>query len=253
MLPPLICAVLFLGLWQVGATVFGVSDLLLPRPSQIGQALWQDRALLVENAWITLQEIVIGYLLALTIGFALGVLLHSSRVIERAVYPWLVVSQAIPTVAIAPIFVLWTGFDIRPKVLVIILVSFFPLVVSTIDGLRAVDPDLVRLLRSLGASRVRIFRSARLPAALPGIFSGMKVAAALSIVGAVFGEWVGASSGLGYLILTFNNQTATAEVFAAIAVLATIGIVLFGLVSVLEHLLLPWYYAARAGERAPRR
>jgi ABC-type nitrate/sulfonate/bicarbonate transport system permease component len=252
-LPPLLFAILVLGLWQIGASVFKVSDLLLPRPSQIGQALWNDRGLLADNAWVTLREILIGYVLALVLGVALGALLHRSKVIERAVYPWLVVSQVVPTVAIAPIFVLWTGFDIRPKVMVVVLVSFFPLVVNTIAGLRAVDPELVDLLRTMGASRLRIYRSVRLPAALPSIFTGMKVAVALSVIGVVFGEWVGSSDGLGYLILTFNNQTATAEVFAAIAVLAVLGIGLFAMVGALERLALPWYHSVRVDRQSSER
>jgi len=170
----------------------------------------------------------------------LGFLLHRSRLLETAVYPWLVASQAVPTVAIAPIFVLWTGFDLRPKVMVIVLVSFFPLVVNTIDGLGRVDPDLIAVLKTFGASPLRLMRDAQLPAALPSVFAGMRVAAVLSVLGAVFGEWVGSSDGLGYLILTFNNQTATADAFAAIAVLALLGIGLFTLVAVLQKLLVPW-------------
>lgn len=245
LLPPLLFAALVLGGWQFFATIGNANAITLPRPSQIAIALWQDRGLLASNGLITVQEIAIGYAAALMLGIGLGWLLTTARVVERAVYPWLVVSQMVPTVAIAPLFVLWTGFDLRPKVLVIILVSFFPLVVNTIDGLKAVEPELVGLLRTMGAGRVRIFRSAQFPAALPSIFSGMKVAAASSVIGAVFGEWVGSSSGLGYLILTFNNQTATPEVFAAVAVLSAIGIALFGAVSVLERLLLPWYHGPR--------
>ena len=245
LLPPLLFAALVLGGWQFFATISNANAITLPRPSQIAAALWQDRSLLASNALTTMQEITIGYVVALALGIGLGWLLTTARMVERAVYPWLVVSQMVPTVAIAPLFVLWTGFDLRPKVLVIILVSFFPLVVNTIDGLKAVEPELVALLRTMGAGRIRIFRSAQFPAALPFIFSGMKVAAASSVIGAVFGEWVGSSSGLGYLILTFNNQTATPEVFAAVAVLSAIGIALFGAVSLLERLLLPWYHGPR--------
>lgn len=245
LLPPLLFAMLVLGGWQFFATISNANAITLPRPSQIAAALWQDRSLLASNVLITMQEIAIGYAAALALGIGLGWLLSTARMVERAVYPWLVVSQMVPTVAIAPLFVLWTGFDLRPKVLVIVLVSFFPLVVNTIDGLKAVEPDLVGLLRTMGAGRVRIFRSAQFPAALPFIFSGMKVAAASSVIGAVFGEWVGSSSGLGYLILTFNNQTATPEVFAAVAALSAIGIALFGAVSLLERLLLPWYHGPR--------
>jgi ABC-type nitrate/sulfonate/bicarbonate transport system permease component len=155
----------------------------------------------------------------------------------------------VPIPAIAPIFVIWFGFDLRPKVLVVALVAFFPVVVNTVDGLRAVDPEMVSLLRTLRASRRRIYRVARLPAALPFIFSGMKIAAAYSVIGAVFGEWVGTfvgEEGLGSLILQFNNQSATAEMFACIVVLAVIGIVLFLLVALAERIALPWYHGARA-------
>ncbi|MBJ7332227.1 MAG: ABC transporter permease subunit, partial [Solirubrobacteraceae bacterium] len=149
----------------------------------------------------------------------------------------------------APIFVIWTGFDLRPKVMVIALVAFFPISVSTIDGLKVAEPDLLHLLRTFGAGRWQRFRVAQLPAALPSVFSGLKVAAALAVVGAVFGEWVGSSEGLGYLILTFNNQVATADMFATIAVLAVIGMALFGAVLLAERLLLPWYHGERRALR----
>jgi ABC-type nitrate/sulfonate/bicarbonate transport system permease component len=169
--------------------------------------------------------------------------------IERALYPWLVVSQMVPIPAVAPIFVLWTGFDIRPKLMVIALVCFFPIVVNTIDGLRAVEPELLDLLRTLGASSVQRFRLARVPAALPFVFSGLKVSAAFSVLGAVFGEWVGANSGLGYEILVLNNQSATADMFAVIALLSVIGIGMFTLVATLERLTLPWYFETRREHR----
>jgi putative hydroxymethylpyrimidine transport system permease protein len=242
-LPPLVFAAALLGCWQVGTAVSGISELLLPAPSRVAQAIREERGLLVDNAWVTLQEILLGFCAALALGLLLGALLHHSRLLRSAMYPWLIVSQAVPTVAIAPIFVLWTGFDLRPKVMVIVLVSFFPLVVTTIEGLGRVDPDLVAVLRTLGATPFRIFRAAQLPAALPSIFAGMRVAAVFSVVGAVFGEWVGSSAGLGYLILTFNNQTATADVFATIALLALLGIGLFALVVMLERVLVPWHHS----------
>ena len=244
LLPPLIFAAIVLGSWQLGVDRSGLSEALLPKPTSVAQALWDDRTLLRDNAWVTLREILAGDALALLLGVGSGVALAAARPLQRAVYPWLVISQTVPIIAIAPVFVLWTGFGILPKLMVIALVSYFPLTVTTIDGLGAVDPALLDLLRTLGGTPFHIFRMARLPAALPSLFSGLKVAATLSVVGAVFGEWVGSSDGLGYLILTFNNQTATAEVFAAIAVLAAIGVVLFGLVSLLEWLLLPWRHGA---------
>jgi ABC-type nitrate/sulfonate/bicarbonate transport system permease component len=198
---------------------------------------------------VTLEEIVLGYLAAAAIGFGLAVLLALSRLAERAIYPWLVVSQTIPVIAIAPIVVVWTGFDIRPKLIVIALVTFFPIVVNAVDGLRSTDPELLNLLRSLGAGRWRRFRIAQLPASMPFLFSGLKVAAALAVIGAVFAEWVGASSGLGWLILDYNNETATADMFAAVLALSAIGLVLFFTVRGLERLVLPWYHEPRHGER----
>jgi len=239
-LPPLLFALLVLGLWQLLVGVSGIKESSLPTPSQIGSALWDERSLLWTNALVTLKEIVLGYAAAVLLGVGLAIPIAMSRTIERAVYPWMVASQMIPIVAIAPIIVIWTGFDLRPKVIVIALVSFFPIAVNTIDGLRSADPEMANLLKTLGAGRWGRFRKATFPAALPFVFSGMKVGAALSVVGAVFAEWVGSSNGLGYLILVFNNQTATSEMFAAILVLSAIGLALFGVVSVLERRAMPW-------------
>lgn len=244
-LPPLLFAIAVLAVWQVAVRAAGVEESTLPAPSEIFRALWEIRDLLLDNAWVTIEEIAIGYLLAIVLGVGLAVLVCSSLLVERALYPWLVVSQMVPIVAIAPIIVIWTGFDIRPKVIVVALVSFFPVAVNTIDGIKATEPELLRLLQTFGAGRWKRFRTAQLPSALPFLFSGLKVAAALAVIGAVFGEWVGSDAGLGYLILTLNNQVATAEMFATIGVLAVIGIALFGLVQLLERLLLPWRRAGR--------
>lgn len=245
---PLAFAVVVLGLWQLYASVSDIRESSLPKPTQILDALWTTRELLIENAWVTIQEILAGYSVAIVVGVGLAMLIRTSRVVERAIYPWLVVSQMIPIPAIAPIIVIWTGFDIRPKIIVIALVSFFPIAVNTIDGLKAADPNLLKLLKTLRAGPWQRFRMAQLPAALPFVFSGLKVAAAFSVIGAVFAEWVGASEGLGHLILVLNNQTATTEMFAVIIVLALIGITLFAIVSLLERLLLPWYHEERREE-----
>lgn len=244
---PLLFALALLGAWQLYVGLADVSESLLPAPSAVAASGWEQRSLLLENAWVTSQEIVIGFAAAIALGVLLALLVRASRLVERAVYPWLVVSQVIPLPAIAPIFILWTGFDLRPKVMVIALVSFFPIAVNTIDGLRAVDPQLLRLLRTLGASRWQRLRFAMFPAALPYLFSGLRVAAALSVIGAVVAEWAGASAGLGHLVLVLNNATDTAGMFAAVALLAALGIALFAAVTLLERLLLPWYHEPRRG------
>lgn len=246
--PPLLFAALVLVAWQLLVLATGIPESSLPTPVQIAEAMSDNGRLLADNAWVTIREIAAGYLCAVALGVGLAIPIATSRLVERSVYPWLVVSQMVPIPAIAPIIVIWTGFDIRPKIIVIALVSFFPIAVNTIDGLRSADPELTNLLKTLGARRWRRFRTAQFPAAMPFLFSGLKIGAALSVIGAVFAEWVGSSEGLGYLILTFNNQTATPEMFGAIVILALIGIALFGVVVALERLLLPWYHEPRREE-----
>jgi ABC-type nitrate/sulfonate/bicarbonate transport system permease component len=178
---------------------------------------------------------------------ALAVVVSSSSIVERAAYPWLVISQLIPVPAIAALVVVWSGFGISSKVIVIALVSFFPIAVNTIDGLRSTEPELLDLLATLGAGRLEQLRLARAPSALPYLFSGLRIAAVLSVIGAVFAEWVGSySTGLGSLILIYNNETATPAEFATIVLLAGIGIALFAAVGLAERAALPWYRVPRA-------
>ena len=242
-LPPVLAGVVLLALWQGYVALSGVHEGTFPSPLEVARALVRDRSLLLSNAWTTLSEILLGYGVAIVVGLALAIAVSSSRLAERAIYPWLVVSQMIPIPAIAPVVVLWTGFDIRPKLIVIALVTFFPIAVNTIDGLRATDSELVGLLRTLGAGRWEILRIARLPTALPYVFSGLRVSAAFAVIAAVFAEWVGSTSGLGVLILDYGNQAATADVFAAVVVLAVIGVALFAAVGIAERLAVPWWQA----------
>jgi len=244
-LPPLVFSLVVLGAWQAYTELADISPLLLPSPWEVAGSVVDNAALFARNAVVTLQEILLGFVLGAAAGVALAVLLTYSRLAERAVYPWLVASQMVPIVAVAPILVVWFGFTIVPKVVVVALVCFFPVVVNTTDGLKSVDPEMVRLMRTLGMSRLRIMRSVRVPSALPYVFSGLKVAMALSVIGAVFGEWVGSSEGLGYLMLALNNQLATTELFGAVLVLSLMGISLFFLVGLVERLVIPWHHESR--------
>jgi ABC-type nitrate/sulfonate/bicarbonate transport system permease component len=244
-LPPLVLGCLLVGAWELYVAVSGVAEAVVPGPDAVARALVRDRSVLLSGAGTTLAEIGLGYLVAIVVGLALAVGVSSSRLVERALYPWLVVSQVIPVPALAPVLVLWTGFDIRPKLIVIALVTFFPITVNAIDGLRATDPELVGLLRTLGARRRDVLRIARLPTAAPYVFSGLRVAAAFAVIGAVFAEWAGSTGvGLGYLILSYSNQTATADVFAVIVVLAVIGVALFAAVGLVERAVVPWWRVA---------
>jgi putative hydroxymethylpyrimidine transport system permease protein len=251
--PPLVFALLVLGAWQLYVALSGVSESVLPSPLEVARALVNDSATLAPSAWTTLSEILIGYCVAIAVGVALAVVVSSSSIVERAAYPWLVISQLIPVPAIAALVVVWSGFGISSKVIVIALVSFFPIAVNTIDGLRSTEPELLDLLATLGAGRTQQLRLARAPSALPYLFSGLRVAAVLSVIGAVFAEWVGSySTGLGSLILIYNNETATAAEFATIVVLACIGIALFAAVGLAERAALPWYRLPRAVPAARR-
>ena len=189
---------------------------------------------------MTLLETLLGFGLALAAGLLVGALVEASPVLQRAVYPLVVASQTVPIPAIAPLLLIWFGYGLLPKVLVTALIGFFPLAVNTVDGLRATDRDVLDLLRSLGAGRWGRFRLAKLPSALPFVFSGAKVAVAVCVIGAVFGEFVGSSAGLGYLINRSRAQFLTDRVFACLVLLALIGIGLFALVALAERLLLPW-------------
>jgi putative hydroxymethylpyrimidine transport system permease protein len=243
---PLAVILLLLGLWELAAqwdwisSALNIQDFLVPAPSDIATSLWRDRSLLGDDAWVTLREVLLGFLCALAAGLAFAVVLHLSETLRRAFYPLLVASQTIPPVAIAPILVVWFGFGIGPKVLLIALVCFFPVTVNTLDGLRSVDPQLITMMRTLGASRTQILGRVELPSALPFFFSGTKIAIAVAVIGAVFAEWAGASSGLGHQILIASSNLLTARMFAAITLLSVMAILLFALVSVIERRVVTW-------------
>jgi NitT/TauT family transport system permease protein/putative hydroxymethylpyrimidine transport system permease protein len=226
--------------WHVLADLLSIEDFLVPAPSEIAEALWEERALLAEDAWVTLREVLLGFALAAVAGLALAIAIHLSETVRRAIYPLLVASQTIPIVVIAPILVVWFGFGIVPKVLIVALICFFPITVNAYDGLRSVDPDLLKMMRTLGAGRLQTLRRAELPWALPFAFSGAKIAIAVAVIGAVFGEWAGSDSGLGHLILVSSSELSTALTFAAIVVLSAIAIGLFALLSLIERHVVDW-------------
>jgi len=240
---------MLLALWEWACWRWEIPLWLLPAPSQIVRATIDARALLMPHIWQTLLETWLGLIAALLTGLVLAAVIDISAILRRAIYPLLVVSQTVPIIAIAPLLVIWLGYGILPKVIVIGLVCFFPIVVSTADGLRSADPDLIALLRTMGASRFQIFRIVRAPGALPGFFSGLKIAITYSVIGAIIGEWVGASKGLGVFMLRASNSFRTDWVFAAITIVSLLSILLFLAVTVLERATLPWYYSAAREEQ----
>ena len=231
---------LFVLAWQGVASLESVDDLTLASPVETWRALRDDRSLLLDNAWVTLVEVVLGLAIAVLAGALFAVAMHLVRPLRDAAYPLLVASQAIPVVVLAPIFVLAFDYGIGPKLAIVALICFFPITVNLLDGLRSTPPELLKLMRSMGASRLRTLRSVELPASLPYLFSGLKVAATVSVIGAVFGEWAGADEGLGRLVLLGNNQLQTPRVYAGVVLLTAMAVGLFALVAAAERLACPW-------------
>lgn len=228
------------GAWAWVASWSSVDDLTLASPGETLRALGDDRSLLADNAWVTLQEVLLGLLIAVAAGVAFALAMHLSRTLRDAAYPLLVASQAVPIVVVAPILVLAFDYGIGPKLAIVALICFFPVTVNVLDGLRSVEAEQLKLMRSLGASRLRTLRSVELPAALPAFFSGLKIAATVSVIGAVFGEWAGADSGLGRLVLLGNDQLQTARVYAGIVILTGMAVALFALAALAERIACPW-------------
>ena len=229
-----------LGAWAWVASLGSVDDLLVASPGETAEALKDDRALLLDNAWVTLYEVLLGLAVSIAAGLLFAVAMHLNRTLREAAYPLLVASQAIPIVVLAPIFVLAFDYGIGPKIAIVALICFFPITVNVLDGLRAVDPGHLKLMRSYGASRLRTLRSVELPAALPSFFSGLRIAASVSVIGAVFGEWAGADEGLGRLVLRGNDELQTPRVYAGILILTLMAVALFSLASLAERLACPW-------------
>jgi len=234
----LVC--LFVLAWQGVASLESVDDLTLASPLETLEALRDDWSLLMDNARVTLIEVVLGLAVSVAAGVVFAVSMHLLRPLRDAAYPLLVGSQAIPVVVLAPLFVLAFGYGIGPKLAIVALICFFPITVNLLDGLRSAPPELLNLMRSMGASRLRTLWSVELPTALPSLFSGLKVAATVSVIGAVFGEWAGAEEGLGRLVLLGNNQLQTPRVYAGIVILTVMAVGLFAAVAALERLACPW-------------
>jgi NitT/TauT family transport system permease protein len=237
------------GVWWFVAWRELVPAYLVPAPGAVAETMVADWAMLLEHTWVTTLETIVGFLLAAVIGVATAVLLVYSRTAEKSLYPLILFAQVIPKIAIAPILVVWFGFGMTPKIVLAVLIAFFPVVVSAVAGLRSVDPELLEMSATMGASRWKTFRKIRFPGALPQLMSGLKVAVTLAVVGAVVGEFVGADRGLGYVLLLASGNLDAPLLFADLILMSLIGVVLFVLVEVLERLLIPWH-ASRRGNLA---
>ena len=234
-------AVVALGIWEAVVILEDVPNWKLPAPSAIASELWNERTNLLGHTWVTLQEVLLGFGIALSAGVMLATLIHMFLAMERIIYPPAIASQTLPIIVIAPLLLAWVGYGLQHKVNVVALISFFPIVVNTVDGLKSTDRALLDLMRALGANRWQILIKAQVPHGLPSMFSGIKIAVTASVIGAVVGEWVGSGEGLGYLAIRSKSQFLTERVYAAIFLLGVMGVGLFLITGLAQRLLIPWY------------
>lgn len=243
---PFVLIIILLVLWDVVIRVFAIPPYLIPSPEKVVEQLWKEWPRLMKESAVTTWATLGGFALSILFGIPMALMIAYSRTVESFVYPLLVFSQSIPKIAIAPLFVVWFGFGIIPKIIAAFLLGFFPIVVSTVMGFKSVEPDMIDLARSMKASKWQTFMRISLPQALPSIFAGLKVSITLAVVGAVVGEFVGSNSGIGYLLQIANGNFDLPLMFAALVVLSMIGVVLFVLVDVVERLMIPWHASHRS-------
>jgi putative hydroxymethylpyrimidine transport system permease protein len=246
---PLLAFAVLLGIWELYVDLGGVDSLILPAPHAVVSSLYTDRSLLWSNFLVTAEEVLLGMVVAAAAGFTFAVAIHFFATLRQALYPLVVASQAVPIAVLAPVLAFWLGFGILPKLVVVALVSFFSIVVTTLAGFAAVDPDLHKLMRTFDAPKTRTFRFVELPTALPSVFTGARIAVAVAVIGAVLAEQAGSNSGLGYVLLQSIPQLLSARAFAAVVILSVFAIALFMLLTLAERLVLPWAHQPRGVPR----
>ncbi len=238
--PALWTLIILLVVWEVAVRVSNVPVYILPSPSRIAEEFVEYWPRLLANSGMTIMEILIGFVISILIGVPLAVLVTYSKVAERAVYPLIVASQTVPKVAIAPLLVAWFGYGLSPKIVVVVLLAFFPIVINTVVGLQSSSAEMLYLAQSMGANAWQTFWKFRLPQAMPSLFAGLKLATVLAVIGAIVAEFIGADTGLGYVIVVAGSSFDIARQFAAIIVVTIIGMVFFWAVELLEKYVVPW-------------
>jgi len=235
----------FIVAWQIASVVFDIPSFLLPSPYQIGIEIVANRNILLSHVGVTCLEILAGFVISVLIGLPLAALFVYSRLLEQAIFPLVVGSNTVPKVALAPLLLAWFGFGLTPKILIVVLVTFFPIIINAVVGLKSMPPQMVHLARSMGATPLQTFWRFQLPAAMPHVFAGLKIATSLSVIGAIVAEFIGADSGLGYLMMIANADINIARQFAAIVVLSLIGMLFYWSIDVLQRVFLPWHVSVR--------
>jgi len=238
-------------LWEILVRMLGVPLFMLPPPSAVAQAMIENPHIYAYHAVYTLYSTLAGFALAVVLGVVLAVAIVQSKFLERTLYTVLVTLNSVPKVAVAPLFIVWLGTGLEPKIAIAAMIAIFAIVIDLVHGLKSVEPDMLDLGRALRGSRLKVLVKIRFPHALPALFSGMKVAISLALIGAIVGEFVAAKRGLGYLIMLSQGQYDTPTMFAAIVILALLGIALFFLIDAIERLVLPWHASRRREGTVP--
>ncbi len=237
---PLIFVLLLVLLWEAAVNSGFVPRFILPSPFDVLKAFVLTMPDMKKHIFVTLQEAMAGFTIATIFSLVLAMTMDRVPAVKKALYPLLIISQTIPIITLAPLFMLWFGFGVLPKVIVVVLVCFFPIIISLLEGLNSVDADMINLLKSMGASKSQIFKIVKLPASMVGLFSGLRIAATYSIMGAVIGEWLGGEKGLGFYMLRVKHSFAVDKVFAAILVVVMLSMSLFKIIAILQNISMPW-------------
>jgi ABC-type nitrate/sulfonate/bicarbonate transport system permease component len=232
-------------LWQAIIYISQIPAWLLPSPARVAATFWDVLPLLIYHSQNTLLAAGSGLLAAVILALGLGIIMDFSPWVKQGIYPLIVLSQTIPIISIAPLLIIWLGFGLLPKMVVVALVCFFPVAVSTVEGMNAADPDMVNLLRVMGSSRWQIIKLVRFPAALPSFFAGLKIAGTYAVMGAIIGEWLGATKGLGVFMTRASYAYQLDKVLAAIIIISLVSLLIFGLIELVARVIMPWYYKER--------
>lgn len=243
---PVLTLVALVVAWHLVVRLLRIEPFILPTPLEVAASFRRSAWFLIESAWVTGYETLLGFLAALALGIPLALLIAFSRFVEAALYPVVIILQVVPKAAAAPLITLWFGYGVVPQMIIALLIAFFPIIITTVQGMRLVPPELLDMAHALGSGRWRLFWKVRVPQALPIVLSGWKIAITLALVGAIVGEYIGAKSGLGYIIVQANADQNVTLMFAAVVLASIMGMVLFGLVAAFERLCIPWYFASRA-------
>lgn len=239
-LPAVSLLLLIIIIWEAIVRIASIPAYILPTPSAIAMALFESRSLLLMHTRVTFTAVAAGLMLALIIAVIAALLMNQSTLVKKALYPILVISQAVPIFALAPLILIWFGAGLMPKIIIVALVCFFPLAVSLVEGLNQVDPEMLELMQTMQANRLMVLKTVEFPATLPYFFSGLKIAVTYSVLGAIIGEWLAARAGLGIFMLRAMQSFQTSRLFAAIAVVVILSLALFKLTDLLSNLAMPW-------------